>query len=82
LICKSLQQDALRSWRRVIHEVKSHLAALSIPNPMFCRRSNGVEFHALGRHEPFRDAGSLVTIQFLCHGMDRDTPVFKLSGVA
>jgi hypothetical protein len=25
--------------------------------------------HALGRHEPFRDAESLETINFLCHGM-------------
>ena len=31
--------------------------------------------YALGRHEPFRDAESLKTIYFRCHGTDRDTHV-------
>jgi len=31
--------------------------------------------YALGRHEPFRDAKSLKTIYFRCHGTDRDTHV-------
>ena len=51
---------------------------------VLCESTVGVEYHpvgvdqkvyALGRHEPFRDAESLKTIYFRCHGTDHDTHV-------